>query len=411
MSDARPLSAMQRAMMVQEALAGHPMYTMPVRFTISGPLDADALEESLHHVLGRHPVLLSTYDGEFALPSPRGFSGLRRLTGGTDTSVAALTGLGDTRFDLATEVPVRAVLVADSPGEHSLGLAVHHVAGDSWSLALLLRELGRAYAAAVARTTPDLDPAPDFFAYAAREQEREWGAESDWWHARLAGAPVRPAPRTGPPTGQESGTYVVADLGIDAHDTREIRATARAEHVSPSTVLFTAVSAAVTGERHESVVGLPAALRDTARRQATVGPLINTLPVRTSWTAGTRGAELLRAHALSMEEALAHKDTPYPVILRAAGARRGSGADPLLVHMVNVDPVAPDLPLPGLRTRARPIAPRWANVPALWEFTWGTVGNFRGVLRADADSFTPQDVREAAGRFRHALRQLVLQPR
>jgi hypothetical protein len=108
---------------------------------------------------------------------------------------------------------------------------------------------------------------------------------------------------------------------------------------------------------------------------------------------------------------VAHKDVPYPAILRAAGARRGTGADPLLSHVVNIDTETADLPLSGLRTTARPIGRRWAHVPALWEFTWGTVGNIRGVLRAATDSFTPTDARELAGRFQDALRHLVLDTR
>ncbi|GII64841.1 hypothetical protein Skr01_49260 [Sphaerisporangium krabiense] len=408
MAAARPLTGMQQAMLVQEALTGRPMYTMPVCFSITGRVDAGALEHALHHVMGRHPVLSSTYDGEVALPYTGGLPGLRRVTGPARAGAPELAGLWDTLFDLVDEPPVRAVLVSDPPDEHALGLAVHHVAGDSWSLALMLRELGAAYGAAVRGAVPDLGPAPDFFDHAAWEQEQSWDAA--WWRERLRGVTVPPRPRA-EPADERRGLFDAADLELDADDTRGIRALARAARVSPAAVLFTAVSVAVAGDRGESVVGLPAAIRDTASSQATVGPLLNTLPVRTTWPAGLRGAGLVEVHAESMDDALTHKDVPYPVILRAAGLPRGPGADPLLVHVVNVDTVLPDLPLPGMRTSARPIAPRWANLPALWEFTWGTVGNIRGVLRAEAESFTSGDVRELAGRFQHALRRLLQEPR
>lgn len=409
MTDARPLSAMQQAMMLQEALTGRPMYTMPVCFAIAGPLDADRLEQALHHVLRRHPVLLSTYDGESALPYRGPLPVVRRVTSTDPGKDTALAELWDTLFDLAVEVPVRAVLVSNPPDEHVLGLVVHHVAGDSWSLGILARELGACYAASASGTGPALDAAPDFLDHAAWEQRQHW--TDSWWRDHLKDAPAPPRSRTEPPAGQEPGRFTAVGLDLDADDTRGIRALARTGHVSPAAVLFTVVSAAVTVDRDESVLGLIAALRDTATLQATVGPLMNTLPIHTTWAHQARGTDLVAAHDRSMNDALAHKDVPYPKILRAAGIPRGAGADPLLEHVVNLDTVTPDLPLPGLRTTARPIAPRWANVPALWEFTWGTVGNIRGTLRAETDTFTTRDVRELAGRFQHALRHLVLEPR
>jgi Condensation domain len=414
-SDSRPLSDMQQAMLVQEALAGHPMYTMPVCAVITGRLDAGALEHALHHVMGRHPVLLSTYDGDVAQPYPGRPPALERVTSQAPATAPALTALWDTLFDLASEPPVRAVLVSSPPDEHVLGLAVHHVAGDSWSLALVLRELGAAYAAVASGARPDLGQAADFFDYAAWEQEQQW--DGAWWRDQLRGLPAQPvAPASLPgqaEPGDEArrGMFDAVGLDLDADDTRQIRGLARTGRVSPATVLFTAVSAAVAGDRRESVVGLPAVIRDTARSQATVGPLINTLPVRTAWPAGLHGAGLLAAHADSMETALAHKDVPYPAILRAAGIPRGPGAAPLLVHVVNFDTVVAHLPLPGLHATVRPVPPRWANLPALWEFTWGTVGNIRGVLRSDAAYLGTSDASELAGRFRYALRHLLLEPR
>ncbi len=272
MSDARPLSRMQQAMLVQEALTGHPMYTMPVCFALRGRVDAGALEQALHHVMGRHPVLSSTYDSDVALPYPGRLPDLERVTSATPASAAELGRLWDTLFDLAAEPPVRAVLVsneANPADEHALGLAVHHVAGDSWSLALILRELGAAYAAMAGGTRPDLPAAPDFFDHAAQEQEQHW--DGAWWRDRLRGVTCGPAARAEPPD-RERGLFRAVDLELDADDTREIKSLAAAGRVSPAAVLFTAVSTAVARDQGESVVGLTAVIRDTEPLQATVAP-------------------------------------------------------------------------------------------------------------------------------------------
>lgn len=410
MSEARRLSTLQQAMIVQEALADRPLYTMQVCVAVHGRVDGDALERALHHVQRRHPVLSSTYDGEVASPWPGALPGLRRVTDPSPADAPVLEELWDTQFDLAAEPPVRAVLVSDSPDNHVIGMAVHHVAGDSWSIALVLREIGAAYAALVDGAPPDTDPAPDFFDHAGREAQH---GDVTWWRDRLCG--VRPGPRTGSSAGPDRYRVTVIDLGLDADDTRDVREMAQAGRVSPTVVLFAAVSAAVSAavaaDRCESVVGLTAVLRDTTSAQATVGPLINTLPVRAAWPRGLCGAGLLAAHAEALDDALAHKHVPYPEILRAAGVARRPGAGPLPMHVVNADTVLPYLPLPGTHTAVRPVSPRWAKVPALWEFGWGRVGNVRGALRVANDFCTAVDASELAGRFRDALRDHLLDQR
>src|SRR5262249_56417937 len=66
--------------------------------------------------------------------------------GGVCGALSAAVGRG---FDLSREPPVRGHLFALSAHEHVLLVVLHHIAGDGWSLAPLLRDLGRCYEARV----------------------------------------------------------------------------------------------------------------------------------------------------------------------------------------------------------------------------------------------------------------------
>ncbi|MET7802712.1 condensation domain-containing protein [Streptomyces decoyicus] len=406
---------MQQSMLVHEALVNRPLYNMPLGFRITGRLEVPALQQALHHVIRRHPVLHSTFDEAGAVPlapgAPLPELVLGRWEGG-DERAPVITEFWQRSFDLRREIPVRALLMSASPEDHLLVMCVHHVAGDSWALALLVRELGGAYARIVRGAVgPEETPAPDFFAYVA--EERAAAQDTAWWAESLRDLKPQPVPREEPPDEDERGRFLPVGLQLDAVHTQGVKRLAHEARVSPAAVLFTAVSTAVapgpgaaSGREHRSVIGLPAVLRDTRDMQETMGPLLNTLPVSTTWSPDRPAQEIVRTHAAAMESALAHKQVPYTRILKAARMRRTPGAAPLL-HLVNVDTEVPRLRLPGTRATALPMPARWATFPALWEFSWGTVGNMNGVLRTAADSFTTDQANDMAGAFRSNLAHLI----
>ncbi|MBG6134023.1 hypothetical protein IW245_000217 [Longispora fulva] len=400
---------MQRSMLAHEALADRPIYNMPLRFGLTGTVDEEVLGQAFRYAVRRHPALSAHYDVDVAVLTdrPAEFELSHVTCASPEDAAAALGDLWDVPFDLAAELPVRARLVSVAPGEYHLGICVHHVAGDSWSLTLLLNELGSAYATLCRGGTPDATGGPDFFDHAAREQVTSW--DHSWWRERLRDVRPQPFPREIEPDEEDSGRILDFPLRLDAAHTRGVRRLAREARVSPATVLFAAVSDAVSDgdTTRETVVGLPVALRDTDALQRTVGPLLNTLPVRTSWRTGVAGRGIVHTHAEAIGDAMAHKEMPLSQILRAAEIRRVPGTAPLFLHLVNIDTEVPRLRLPGIRATAHTVPLRWAQLPACWEFGWATVGNLEGTLRVATDAFDEELANMLVADFRSSLARVL----
>ena len=149
--------AQQRLWFVAQLEGPSATYNIPLALGLSGALDAGALAAALADVVGRHEVLRTVFPAEGGRPFQRVLDaevvgrdlelGLALTEVGAGEVAAVVAQEAGYCFDLATEVPLRARLLATGPGEHVLVVVVHHIACDGWSMAPLARDLSVAYAA------------------------------------------------------------------------------------------------------------------------------------------------------------------------------------------------------------------------------------------------------------------------
>jgi hypothetical protein len=152
-----PLSyAQSRLWFLDRFEGGVATYNMPTAFRISGALDVEALTAAVDDVIARHEALRTIFPDMDGVPFQQVLPAEAGMWRRGDAAVVSLTEqdllgelveLAGYRFDLATEIPIRAQIYEVGPEQHVVGIVVHHIAFDGWSLAPMARDIGEAYLA------------------------------------------------------------------------------------------------------------------------------------------------------------------------------------------------------------------------------------------------------------------------
>jgi len=196
-----------------------PPTNIPTALRLEGDLHADALLAALGDVVAHHESLRTTFPDEDGVPYQRilppaegcpatGHRGCHR--GGAGRSPEPW------RRPRPSTWPGRFpcgpwLFRLGGPARHALLLLLHHIAGDGWSLGVLLRDLARAYAARSRGSAPAFAELPVQYADYALWQRELLGEEDDpdsplvrqleFWRTALTGAPEEldlPADRVRP---------------------------------------------------------------------------------------------------------------------------------------------------------------------------------------------------------------------
>ena len=234
-----PLSFGQRRLWFVNRLEGpSATYTIPLAVRFSGPLDRDALERALGDAVARHESLRTIFPDTLGVPRQPILDAAvvrPRLAVASVTEeglTAALAATARQTFDLANEPPLRAHLFVLGEREHVLLLLLHHIAGDGWSMAPLVRDLAAAYAARCRGVAPKLPALPVQYADYTLWQRDVLGEESDpesvisrqlaYWTERLEGLPDQldlPFDRPRPAASSYRGDSVPVTLAPELHAT------------------------------------------------------------------------------------------------------------------------------------------------------------------------------------------------
>src|SRR4051794_37705829 len=230
-------------------------YNVPMPVRIEGALDVDALTAALEALLERHEVLrtrlVADQDGvPYQVISPAAEFDLDHvdLTAAADPFAAAadlLAQLTAVPFDLAAGPLIRGTLIRLAPDDHVLGLSMHHVVFDEWSVVILERELAALYTAFRRGEPSPLTPLALQYADFAVWQ-RAWltgevlEEQLGYWRDNLAGAVTLELPTDRPRPPLRSSAGAVFRFTVEPELTGRLREAARGRGATMFMTLFAA---------------------------------------------------------------------------------------------------------------------------------------------------------------------------
>ena len=435
-----PLSfAQQRLWFLEQFNGPSTAYNIPFAWRLNGRLDPAALTAALGDVVARHETLRTVFAVDGGQPYQQIIRAEEATVPVTITTArseeldAMIEAAARYEFDLASDLPIRGWLFTIAEQEHVLLLLCHHIAGDGWSMDILMADLATAYQARRDGRAPDWAPLPVQYADYALWQRNLLGSASGadgdqgvlsgqvgYWKRALAGLPeelVLPADRPRPALPSQRGGAVrwqLADAGL--HET--LGELAREHQATVFMVLHAGLAALLSrlGAGTDIPLGAPAAGRTDEVMHDLVGFFVNTLVLRADLSGDPSFGELLGRVRETVLSAHARQDVPFEHLVEVLNPVRSPARHPLFQVMIaDEDVAAVEWRLPGLRITAEPVP----VVAAKFDLTLG----FRQTHDADGgpagicasfeyaeDLFDAATVRALAARLTRLLRQAARDP-
>ncbi|MES2950537.1 MAG: amino acid adenylation domain-containing protein [Pseudomonadota bacterium] len=318
-------------------------YGLPMAWSVNTALDVDALHGALQALVDRHPVLRTSYAAPHGEPVQRvytsaavSFTRIDAVDWDNDHLHARLSAEAHEPFNLKNGPVFRCHLFTRAGDDHVLLFNSHHIATDTWSLIVLMEELGILYSAATAGRAPQLPPASlDYTDYVAWQHAllASQRADEHWtyWRAQLA-APIgvdMPTDRPRPALQTHAGAGHAFALSEEL--TVQVRALARQEDVTFYTVLlatFYVLLYRYTGQ-DDLIVGSPRFGRPPEGYQRTVGYFASPCALRAQVDGATTFSEFLHQVRKVLVGSREHQDFPFPLLVEKLGLPRDLSRSPV----------------------------------------------------------------------------------
>jgi hypothetical protein len=323
-------TAQERLWKLQHALPELPYFNVLYALRLTSPCEVAVLERSINEIVRRHEILRTTLavtDGRYVqVIAPQlivtlATDDLRALPPSEKETIGHQFIQEEVlySFDLAKGPLIRARLMHMAEREHLLLISMHQVICDGWSLGVLVKELVAIYDAFSAREESPFAPLSIQYADFAHWQRR-WKSHSDilaqlaYWREQLREPlPVIQLATSGPRQTIDDLQTARRRWTLPASLTDAAKCFGHRE----GGTLFMALVAALKTLLHcylgqdDLRVATNVANRNRPGTEALIGPLVNTVILRTNLGGDPSPQEVLRRVRATTLAAFAHQDLPF----------------------------------------------------------------------------------------------------
>ena len=395
---------------------------IPVCLDIDGALDVPALNRALSLLAARHDVLRTSFHGADQIPTQRVNEATSLKVVVEDAALvnvdARLEEIITNPFNLAEAPLARVHLLRVSADKQVLVIVVHHIIFDGWSKGVFATELLSAYRSFREGGEPSL-PAIDhgYLTFVEwQEKQLEGGrlnAKVEFWREKFSDRPQLELPRDRPKTSTPSYRAATHRLGIDSETVARVTQMAQRLRTTKFSVFlgaFKAVVARLAGQS-EVLVATNVANRTRREFQSILGPLINTIVVRTRTDGDPTFEEMVTRVQGTMAELAPHQDVPIELLLEHIRPVRDP-SNPGFVEALFIlqNTPMPDVTLPGAIVTPRDVESGYSEFEIIFNLYEGEGGEYEVVIEYWTDLYDVASMERFGDRFARFLQVATKDP-
>ncbi|BAY78557.1 amino acid adenylation [Nostoc linckia NIES-25] len=346
-----PLSYGQQALWFLWQLAPESAaYNMVFACRICSQVNVTILQKTFQLLINRHPQLRSTFSkqGNQVVQQTRqtqlpDFQQINASNWSDQELEQRVFQEYKQPFDLENGSVIRVRLFTSSPDEHILLMSVHHIAGDGWSMPLLMEELIASYPALESGVQPSLTPLQHSYIDYIRWQrelltttqgEKLW----NYWQQQLAGElPVLNLPTDKPRPPIQTYNGASHNFTLSPELTEKLKKLAQTEGVTQYILLLAAFQVLLyryTGQE-DILVGVPTSGRTQIEFAPIVGYFVDPVVIRANLSGNPSFGEFLAQIRSCVSQALAHQDFPFALLVERLQPQRDSSRSPIFQTVFN----------------------------------------------------------------------------
>lgn len=323
-------SSQKRLWLLSQFEGGNNAYNIPIVIDFKGALNTNYLEQAFNLLIDRHESLRTSFketnEGEihqFILPKSEVKSTFESIVISGTEADDYIQEFCAREFNLEEAPLLRGRLIATAPDAYCFVLAIHHIISDGWSMEILTKELTNCYNKLLSGSQLNLEELEiqykDYSSWInSKKYRKQLGEQEEYWLEQFKEEVpklILPEYKARPLIKTFNGNSI--NHGFTTDRTADLIRFSKDNGQTMFTVLMSSINALLYRytNRTDLVIGTPVAGRTHSSLENQIGLYLNTLAIRTKFTADATFSDLLQIEKDVLVDSYANQDFPFDALV------------------------------------------------------------------------------------------------